>query len=56
MCNSRSDPLLSTRDYNKQKRRKRILHAAKELLIAGGYDALTTRKLAEDAEVAKIIK
>jgi AcrR family transcriptional regulator len=42
---------LSTRDSNKHKRRQRILDAARQILIAGGYDGLTTRGLAEAAGV-----
>ena len=42
---------LSTRDRNKRKRREGILTAARKILIAEGYDGLTTRGLAEAAGV-----
>lgn len=42
---------MNTRDQNKQLRRMRILDAARKILVDDGYDALTTRGLAEAAGV-----
>lgn len=43
--------MLSTRDRNKHLRRARILEAAGQILAEQGFDALTTRGLAEAADV-----
>ncbi|MEM1403623.1 MAG: TetR/AcrR family transcriptional regulator [Pseudomonadota bacterium] len=43
---------MSTRVANKQKRREQILEGARALLLEGGYDAFTTRKLAERSGVS----
>lgn len=42
---------ISTREANKQKRRRRILDEARNLLTHKGYDALTSRDLAKAAGV-----
>lgn len=43
--------LLSTRDVNMQKRRLRILDAARQMLVRGGYEGLNLRALAAAAGV-----
>lgn len=40
---------VSIRDQNKHKRRQQILAAARQILVEGGYDSLTTRGLAKHA-------
>ena len=43
---------MSIRTANKEKRREQILEGARALLLEGGYDAFTTRKLAERSGVS----
>lgn len=45
------EPFVSTRQANKEKRRRRILDAAREILTEKGYEALNTRDLAKAAGV-----
>jgi AcrR family transcriptional regulator len=40
------------REQGKARRKQQIIHAAKRLLAAGGIEALSTRKLAEAAELS----
>ena len=42
---------MTTRNINKEKRRQRILSAARSLLVDAGYDAFTTRRLAKRADL-----
>lgn len=42
----------SIREKGKARRRERIIESAKRLLAAGGIEALSTRKLAEEAELS----
>jgi len=46
-----SESLISTREANKEKRRRRILDAARSILTDKGYDALNSRDLAKVAGV-----
>jgi AcrR family transcriptional regulator len=43
---------VSIREKGKARRKLQIIQAAKRLLAAGGIDALSTRKLAEEAELS----
>ena len=43
---------VSIREKGKARRKQQIIQAAKRLLAAGGIDALSTRKLAEEAELS----
>lgn len=45
------EPFTSTRQANKEKRRRRILDAARRILTDKGYDALNSRDLAKAAGV-----
>lgn len=45
------EPFVSTRQVNKEKRRRRILDAARDILVAKGYEALNSRDLAKAAGV-----
>lgn len=40
------------REKGKARRKQQIIHAAKRLLAAGGIEALSTRRLAEEAELS----
>jgi AcrR family transcriptional regulator len=44
--------LSSIREKGKARRKQQIIQAAKRLLAAGGIEALSTRKLAEEAELS----
>ena len=44
--------LSSIREKGKARRKQQIIQAAKRLLAAGGIDGLSTRKLAEEAELS----
>lgn len=45
------EPFISTRQANKEKRRRRILDAARKILTDKGYEALNSRDLAKAAGV-----
>ncbi len=47
-----AEPATGTREKGKARRKQQILQAAKRLLAEGGIEALSTRKLAEAAELS----
>jgi AcrR family transcriptional regulator len=51
-CDGEADRLSSIREKGKARRKQQIIQAAKRLLAAGGIEALSTRKLAEAAELS----
>jgi AcrR family transcriptional regulator len=51
-CDGEAHRLSSIREKGKARRKQQIIQAAKRLLAAGGIEALSTRKLAEAAELS----